>query len=251
MNTFTQLYVKYYNLLYKDKNYFDEYKYILKIIEKSGQGKNGAILDIGCGTGRYLSLFKKDGFNVYGIDISESMIKESKRYLCQEDNLLCCKASDFNFNRKFDVIVSLFHVISYQADADELEKVFMNIAKHLKNNGLFIFDFWYGPAVLYDPPTVRIKRIEDDEIRITRIAEPAMHYNENVVDVNYEMIIENKNTHVIERINETHKMRYFFLPELEKLAKDNNLFFVNAFKWLDFSPLSENSWYGCIVLQKK
>ena len=48
-------------------------------------------------------------------------------------------------------------------------------AKHLKPNGVFIFDFWYGPGVLTDPPVVRLKRLENEEIEVLRIAEPVMH----------------------------------------------------------------------------
>jgi hypothetical protein len=140
--------------------------------------------------------------------------------------------------------------MSYQIGNDEIEMVFINTYNHLADNGLFIFDFWYGPAVLSDPPVIRIKRLEDDEMKIVRIAEPVTHYNENIVDVNYDMIIENKKTHIIERTNEIHKMRYFFLPEIKKIAADNNLLFVDSFKWLNFSPLSEKTWYGCVVLRK-
>ena len=32
--------------------------------------------------------------------------------------------------------------------------------------GIFIFDFWYGPAVLADPPAVRIKRLENERMKV-------------------------------------------------------------------------------------
>ena len=158
------------------------------------------------------------------------MIREARNYLQQEDVLICCKASEFKFNRKFETIISLFHVMSYQAENDELEKVFQNVSEHLTDGGLFIFNFWYGPAVLTDPPVVKIKRLEDDEVRITRITEPVMRYNENIVDVNFEVIIEDKKTHIIEKLPETHKMRYLFLPEIEMLAKKIGLKIIKLYK---------------------
>ena len=33
------------------------------------------VLDAGCGTGRHTDFFKRQGFNVYGVDISEEAIK--------------------------------------------------------------------------------------------------------------------------------------------------------------------------------
>jgi len=249
MSVFGEAYAKYYNLLYKDKNYLEEYTYIREILEK--HGANGkTILDIGCGTGKHLNFFKKDGFSVSGVDMSENMISEAKKYLQQEENLICAKASEFQFAKKFDAIVSLFHVMSYQTENSELEKVFKNVSEHLAEGGLFVFDFWYGPAVLTDPPVVRIKRLEDDETKITRITEPEMRYNENIVDVNFEVIIEDKKTHIAERINETHNMRYLFLPEIIYLAERTELSFVAAYNWMDFSSLTEKNWYGLVVLKK-
>jgi SAM-dependent methyltransferase len=249
MSVFGKAYAKYYNLLYKDKNYLEEYTYIREILKKYGaNGKN--ILDIGCGTGKHLNFFKKDSFSVSGVDMSDNMIGEAKKYLQQEENLICAKASEFQFDKKFDTIVSLFHVMSYQTKNSELEKVFQNIQNHLIEGGLFIFDFWYGPAVLLDPPVVRIKRLEDDETKITRITEPVMRYNENIVDVHFEVIYEDKRTHIFEKIHETHNMRYLFLPEIMYLTERAGLSFVTAYSWLNFSSLSEKSWYGLVVLKK-
>ena len=251
MNNFGETYSKYYNLLYKDKNYQEEYNYIHDLIKKHGNTGNKNILDIGCGTGKHLNLFKKDGYIVSGVDMSENMICEARKYLEQEEGLLCFKASEFTFEKKFNVIISLFHVMSYQTENTELEKVFQNVSDHLVEGGLFVFDFWYGPAVLTDPPVVKIKRLEDDEVKITRITEPEMRYNENIVDVNFEVMIEDKRTHLVEKLNETHKMRYLFLPEIELYANRNNFEVLNMYKWLTEDKLSDTSWYGLSVLKRR
>ena len=250
MDTFGKTYSKYYNLLYKDKNYHEEYTYIRDLIKKHGNTGKKNILDIGCGTGKHLSFFKKDGYAVSGVDVSENMICEARKYLQQEDGLICCKASEFKFNKKFEIIVSLFHVMSYQTENNELEKVFQNVSEHLTGGGLFIFDFWYGPAVLRDPPVVKIKRLEDDEVKITRITEPVMRYNENIVDVNFEVLIEDKKTHIIDKLLETHKMRYLFLPEIKYLSESGNLSFVSTYSWLRLKPLCYKSWYGVVIIKK-
>jgi SAM-dependent methyltransferase len=241
MKIFGKAYSKYYNLLYKDKNYQNEYKYIRELLEKHGNGSKTNILDIGYGTGKHLGFFKKDGYAVSGVDVSENMVCEARKYLDQEEDLICCKASGFKFNRKFETIISLFHVMNYQTENDEFKKVFQNVSKHLIVGGLFIFDFWYGPAVLTDPPVVKIKRLEDDEVKITRITEPVMRYNENIVDVNFEVIIEDKKTCNIERITETHSMRYLFLPEIKYLSEECNLSVISSYTWFNFEILSDKS----------
>ena len=51
---------------------------------------------------------------------------------------------------------------------------------HLNENGIFIFDFWYGPAVLTDLPSARVKRLENEDIKVTRVAEPVLHSQQNI-----------------------------------------------------------------------
>jgi SAM-dependent methyltransferase len=253
MSHFGNTYSKYYNLLYKDKDYIEEFQYINTAINEFSAShviQNKSILDIGCGTGKHLKCFKDIGYVVSGIDLSENMLDEARRYLGAGAELLCAKAAEFNFDKKFDVITALFHVMSYQNETHELGKVFLNTASHLVSGGLFLFDFWYGPAVLSDPPAVRIKRLEDEEIKIIRITEPVMRYNENIVDVNFEVLIKNKKEHSFETLHELHEMRYLFLPEIKYFAEKANLTFIDSYKWLTKDPLSNKSWYGFVILRK-
>ena len=250
MSVFGKSYSRYYDLLYKDKDYKGEVDYINAIIKKFSTRNCKSILDIGCGTGKHLRFFKDAGYHVSGIDLSESMIAEAKIHLQQEDDLHYSKASDFNLEKKFDVIVSLFHVMSYQTENKDLEMIFKNVYNHLEERGLFIFDFWYGPAVLTDPPVVKIKRLEDNEINVTRITEPVMRVNSNTIDVNFEVLIEDKKLHTLDVINETHKMRYLFLPEIEQYVFRAGLKMIDSFKWMMFSELSVDTWYGVVVAER-
>jgi hypothetical protein len=44
--------------------------------------------------------------------------------------------------------------MSYQIETNEIEAVFKKVSEHLAIGGLFLFDFWYGPAVLSDSPVM-------------------------------------------------------------------------------------------------
>lgn len=250
MSTFGENYSRYYDLLYKDKDYKSEVDYISEIISRYIRYKPASLLDIGCGTGKHLKFFKEKGFNVAGVDLSENMISEAKKHLGQDEDLCCGKASEFNLGRKFDVIVSLFHVMSYQTENSELEKVFNNVHNHLNDGGLFIFDFWYGPAVLSDTPVVKIKRLEDDNIRVMRVTEPVMHVNKNMVDVNFEILIEDKKKKTFERITEKHELRYLFLPEIGRFVSNAGFKLIASFEWMKYSGLCSNSWYGLSLIRK-
>lgn len=148
------------------------------------------------------------------------------------------------------MVTSLFHVLSYQTDNADVVSMVDNVKAHLNKNGLFIFDFWYGPAVLTDRPSVKIKRLEDNATKVTRISEPFLHINENTVDVNFELIIEEKESGKTSVTHEVHPMRYFFKPEIELLLKQAGLKLLYFKEWLTSNVPSEKSLGVCCVALK-
>ena len=76
--------------------------------------------------------------------------------------------------RTFDVVVALFHVTSYQTTNEDLAAATATAATHLEPGGAFLFDCWRGPAVLIQRPEVWVKRLDDDDISLTRVAEPGL-----------------------------------------------------------------------------
>lgn len=249
-------YTRYYDLLYRDKDYAGETKFIHGLIQKHAPNA-GSILELGCGTGKHAELLSKMGYKVLGIDISHEMLEAANRRLSDlEENV----AKKFSFDRGdirtyrteycFDVAISLFHVMSYQTNNKDLQGVFETAKVHLKQGGVFIFDCWYGPAVLTDRPAVRIKRLEDDAIQVTRIAEPEVHANENIVDVNYHVFIKNKATGIVEELKETHRMRYLFKTEIDFLFEQAGFEFVDSVEWMTGRTPGFDTWGVCFVGKK-
>lgn len=231
-------YSDYYDLLYKDKNYNHEVDYLENII-KSFNIQDKTILDLGCGTGSHAAHFIERGYEIYGVEPSEKMCEIAMR---KGINIYQNDIASFSINRKFKIITALFHVFSYLTENDVINSSLLNIKRHMDIEGIFIFDFWYLPAVLELKPETRIKRIENDFLKITRIAEPVVHFDKNIVDVNYEVLIEDLNSERIIKINETHKMRYFSLPEIEYYLNNNGFKVINFEAWLTKEKPSENTW---------
>lgn len=71
-------YAYYYDLLYKDKDYIKEAKYIDKLLKEENENIN-YILNLGCGTGNHDTELHKLGYSIHGIDMSESMIAEANK----------------------------------------------------------------------------------------------------------------------------------------------------------------------------
>ncbi|HOV90152.1 MAG TPA: class I SAM-dependent methyltransferase [Syntrophorhabdaceae bacterium] len=252
MNQFGNLYSQYYDLLYRDKDYLGEVEYIDKLI-KSLNKETKTILDLGCGTGRHAEILCDKGYIVHGVDRSKEMLEvaESRRK-GKEDKLIFTHSTiqDLQLEKKFDVVISLFHVMSYQNSNDEVIKAFEVSKRHLERGGIFIFDFWYGPAVLTDLPTIRIKRLENESIKVTRIAEPVLKARENIVEVNYDIFLENKHTKEISEIKEAHNMRYFFDIELEFICKSIEFQVVGKYEWMSNKLPDFNSWNVVWVVKK-
>ena len=92
--------------------------------------------------------------------------------------------------------------------------------------------------------------MENDQLKVRRFTEPILHENQNIVDVNFEFFIEDKKTKTITEFTETHKMRYFFYPELEYMLTQVGFSILDSYKWMTRSPLNFDSWYGIIIAQK-
>jgi len=249
------LYAKYYDLLYKEKDYFREAQYINTLIEKF-RPNSKSILDLGCGTGRHDIIFAENGFEVTGVEQSDKMLEKamvnkqnSKSYL----NLEFVKSDirNIKLNKKFDVVFSLFHVMSYQTTNKDLKMTLATVKEHLKEDGIFIFDFWYGPAVFTERPEKRVKVLEDEEIKVERIADPVLKLNDNIVDVNYSVYVTDKFTGDKNEILETHSMRYFFIPELKLLLDELNMGIINYEEWLTGHKLNEKSWSAVVIAGNK
>jgi SAM-dependent methyltransferase len=241
-------YARYYNLLYRDKDYAGEATFIQTLLQAHAP-ETQSILELGCGTGNHALLLAKAGYTVHGVDLSSQMLQQASDRVSQLPQELVSKLAfsqgdirTIRLDRKFDAIVSLFHVISYQTTNQDLQATLATAKAHLKPGGVFIFDCWYGPAVLSDRPTIRIKRLEDEEIGITRIAEPLMHPNQNWVDVNYQVFIKDKNTGAVEELQETHRMRYLFKPEIELLFTDLQLEPIECREWMSNREPGFDTW---------
>lgn len=247
MNVFGN-YARYYNLLYRDKDYTREAQFIHQLLQTHAPNVQ-SILELGCGTGNHALLLAKEGYEVHGVDLSEKMLQQASDRLSQLPQELASRLAfsqgdirTIRIERQFDAIISLFHVISYQTTNEDLQAAFATACSHLKPGGVLIFDCWYGPAVLSDRPTVRIKRLEDEAISITRIAEPVIHPNENLVDVNYQVFIKDKNTGEVEELQETHTMRYLFKPEINLLFRDSQLQPLQSCEWMTNREPGFDTW---------
>lgn len=238
-------YSQYYDLLYRDKDYAGEARYVHELIEKHRPGAR-TVLDLGCGTGRHAALLAERGYELTGVDLSEEMLKVA-RATAPQLSFVQGDVRSVRLNRKFDVVASLFHVMSYQTTNADLRAALATLREHLSPGGMFVFDCWYGPAVLTSRPETRIKRLEDEHIQVTRLAEPVIHENDNIVDVNYQVLVKDKASGAIEELRETHRMRYLFTPEVKLLLEDAGLRLTQLSEFMSEREPGFHTWNAVFV----
>lgn len=251
MNVFNN-YAHYYNLLYKDKDYPGEADYVHKLIQQYNPGAK-SVLNLGCGTGKHDFYLVKKGYRVTGVDLSAEMLHQAKAELAKlkySKSALTFLRGDvrkIRLKKKFDAVISLFHVISYMNTNKDVSDMLETAYRHLKKGGIFIFDCWYGPAVLANKPSERVKKLEDKNFGVERITKPYMRPNDNSVDIRYEVIIRDKKTKKINRVNEVHRMRYFFKPEIEMMMGEKGFKVVYAKEWLTGNAMGPDTWGACFA----
>ncbi|RPH94022.1 MAG: class I SAM-dependent methyltransferase [Lysobacterales bacterium] len=246
-------YARYYDLLYRDKDYAAEARYVHELIQRHAPGAQ-SILELGCGTGAHAAEFAGLGYTVHGIDSSEAMLQGAfarrSRLAPEVAERLGFSLGDvrsFRAEQRFDAVTALFHVMSYQTSNEDLAQAISTAATHLAPGGTFVFDFWYGPAVLSDPPVVRVKRLEDSATRVLRIAEPTLRVNENVAEVAYQVLVTDRASGQMEEIRERHAMRYLFAPELTLCLRNVGLEAVHFGEWMSDAEPSDKTWSAVLV----
>jgi SAM-dependent methyltransferase len=220
---FGKTYASAYDTIYQSKNYAAESRFVIDQLRRTLGYAPRHILDLGCGTGLHAVQMAHAGILTTGVDGSGNMIeiaRKRKKALSPEvRKRLQFRIGDIRgleLCRRYDAAVSLFHVMSYVTANEDLEATFWNVRRHLVPGGAFLFDFWYGPAVLRDPPKRRKTVTQASDVRIRRKTRPEWDPHRCMVRVNYDIEIENVASGEIVREREQHAIRYYFADELER-----------------------------------
>lgn len=218
MSVFGQ-YASFYDTLYEEKNYEAECTFIETVLKRDARTPIRTILDLGCGTGGHLLPLASRGYDVAGVDRSAEMLAQARRKGEEAGFPLALHQGDvrdLDLGQPFDAVISMFAVMSYQCTNQDLLDAFGTARRHLEPGGLFVFDLWFGPAVLRDPPTDRYRIIEQGEERVVRFAHPELDLLTQLVTVHYR-VWHFRGSTLLSEVEESHPMRFLFPQELYHL----------------------------------
>ena len=108
---------------------------------------SGAILDIGCGTGRILLPMARTGAAVKGIEPSGAMLAHCRAKLAKEPEDVRARvtlhqgdARNLDLGVRFDLIVAPFRVLQHLVSIEDQLRCLTSVARHLAPGGRFVFD---------------------------------------------------------------------------------------------------------------
>jgi SAM-dependent methyltransferase len=249
-------YSRYYDLLYQDKDYEGEAAYVSRVLrERCGTSRGLRILELGAGTGRHARRLAADGHDVEGVDLSDDMVVQARAELEASSADVRARVRfrvgdvrDVRTGEHYDAVVSLFHVMSYQTSMADLEAAFATARAHLHPGGVFFFDAWYGPGVLTTPPVVRVKRVSGSDLSILRLSEPTVFVNDSRVDVRFTLYVSSPAGSIVDVVEEVHRMRYWFHPEVEGAAARTGFEVAQLREWMTERSPDATTWNACWAL---
>jgi SAM-dependent methyltransferase len=244
-----------YDLIYGDKDYEAECDLLEKVFRLYSNTPVKTILDLGCGTGAYTIPLSRRGYRMTGIDRSEDMLGHACRkassglqsQTCIQPNFIQGNLCSIDLGEKFDAVLMMFAVLGYQLTNEQVAAALQTVRHHLRTGGMFVFDIWYGPAVLAIRPENRVKVISINGGQIIRAASGSLDIFNHLAEVHYHTWrLEGKQ--LVGESEEVHKMRYFFAMELEYFLQraDLKMNGFTAFPSLD-CPADETTWNTLVV----
>jgi SAM-dependent methyltransferase len=244
---FGSIYADCYDALYQEKDYEAECDLIERLFTTYGNGQIKSVLDLGCGTGNHAIPLARRGFEVIGVDRSESMLAQARDKALQVNPRLrdVFKDADIrsvDLGRQFDAALLMFAVLGYQLENADVLAALRAAHRHLRRGGLLLFDVWYGPAVLSQRPSERTKTIPTADAKIVRVSSSDLDPRHQTCAVRYR-VRKVTAEQLLSETEEEHIVRYFFPLELELFLESAGFkpLRVGAFPEFDSDP-DENSW---------
>src|SRR5579872_1733944 len=214
---FNEAYASAYDAMYADKSNAAECDALAALFHKHGDGRISRILDLGCGTGRHATELAGRGFDVTGVDFSEAMLARARERAHPGKGSLDFERGDarsYRSTEPFDAVLMNFNVLGYMSSNQDFTAALVTARANLREGGVFVADFWYGPAVVIDPPGERFREIAAGETRILRHSRGTHEPDRQCIRITIR-VIEVQQGRIRSDSEEVHDMRYFFPLELE------------------------------------
>ncbi len=235
-------YARHYDLYYTDKDYSGEVDFVLELARRFSLQPR-TVLDMGCGTGRHLFELAGRGLQGDGFDRSPEMLQSARARLdISGMGLAQGDLRNFRNGKRYDLVLAMFAVMGYLTTNDDFLAGLKTAREHLETRGLFIFDGWFGPAVLAQKPEERTHQYRNGKQTILRKVSPSLDPVEQVVTVHYEIVSRDYNG-AEKAFMEDHRMRFMLVQETKLALQTCGLDLIHACPFMQSNgKLSTETW---------
>lgn len=118
-------------------------------------GAGRRVLELACGSGRFLLPLAASGAIVTGGDLSEVMLARARAALAEarlSADLVQLDMRDFALEGQFDTIIVAANSLLHLHDHDDFARAFSAIRRHLAPGGRFVFDVFVPSAQMLSRP---------------------------------------------------------------------------------------------------
>ena len=208
--------------LYGIINYETEVEDILRLL--SGYNSQvKTVLDIGCGTGNYVIALAQRGFNVTGIDTSNTMLDIARHKRMGKGiaaSLLLEDAVTYRADVRFDAVLCLFGVFDYLYEDSKIIEFLKNVQHNLGEDGLFVLDFVDLGFFINNKVKSTVLEGEDANLKSMRISIPTLELGDKLLTLNFKCVIY-KGRDLVDFFEESHPLRLFDLSSLTRTLEEN------------------------------
>jgi len=219
---------------------------------KRAGAEDGAVLEMGCGTGRVLIEIARAGVEIVGVELSAGMLRAAEGRLADQPaevrdrtRLIPGDIRTVDLGRRFSLVTAPFRVVQHLVDRADQKAWLANVRRHLEPGGRLVFDvFQPDYDLIADSPflTVDVERTDPATGRRIRRVSRSEHYPElQTFDVTFEWLVEGEDgTETVQgTVHQT--VRWFTRSELENLLELQGFEVLDVWGDFDRTPFGPHA----------
>ncbi len=221
----------YYDLIYESiVDYEKECDLLEDIFQEHAEREVGKIIDLGCGTGNHAITLSSRGYEVLGVDQSETFIRQARekaRKLERPPSFQVGDMSNLRIEDHFDALICMFGGFGYIAK-DQVPLALRGFADVTKGGGLLVFEFWNTRGVIpgYESWLVR----ESGDTTLIRLSKSEFEPSSGVLSSSMKHYVL-KGRNLEDAFEELHRLTTYVRKEMRQYLRHEGLRSVAMFDW--------------------
>ena len=203
---------------------YEEWADFILAILKKNKITDGLVLELGCGTGKLMSLLGNAGFDMIGVDNSVDMLQIAREKTSPEFLYLLQDMREFELYGTVKAVVSVCDSVNYITEKEDLTEVFRLVNNYLDPKGLFIFDF--NTDYKYRDMIGETVIAEDRE-DVSFIWFNEYDEESQLNDIDLKVFVQ-EDGDCYRKFQEEHIQRGYSLQEIKQMLEESGLVFLQA-----------------------